>query len=268
MTEFSQYLIERSGYERSGFPERYDEHRPRPPRALLDLLCRLAGVERPSLVVDLGSGTGLSTRAWAGRAESVVGVEPNPAMLRRAEEGTDADNVRYVGAYADSTGLADDSVDIVCCSQAFHWMDPGPVLGEAARVLRPGGVFAAYDYELPPVVSWEVDAAFAEYHAARRRARRRRDLQVGGDRWPKEGHLNSIGESGHFHFAREILLHSVEERGGADRVVGLARSIGPSVEDDDEVALALERLAEVAGRALGDSVVPWHLGYRVRAGVK
>jgi predicted TPR repeat methyltransferase len=83
--DFSAELITSSGYDRPGFAARYDRFRPRPPQVLLDVLCRYARVERPVLVVDLGCGTGLSTRAWSGVAEHVVGIEPNPAMLAVAE---------------------------------------------------------------------------------------------------------------------------------------------------------------------------------------
>src|SRR5215208_3354063 len=82
--------LTRSGYDRPGFAERYDRYRPRPPLAVLDLLPPLAGVDRPRLVVDLGSGTGLSTRFWAERAEEVVGVEPNARMRAFAEQVTEA----------------------------------------------------------------------------------------------------------------------------------------------------------------------------------
>jgi predicted TPR repeat methyltransferase len=81
----SRDLIDASGYDREGFADRYDRFRPRPPRVLLDVLCRYARVERPALVVDLGCGTGLSTRAWSGIAERAVGVEPNAAMLAAVE---------------------------------------------------------------------------------------------------------------------------------------------------------------------------------------
>src|SRR5436190_15251705 len=50
-------------------------------------------------------------------------------------------------------------------------MEPDPVLLEAAGLLRPGGVFAAYDYDVPPVIHPEVDASFADHLAARRAAR-------------------------------------------------------------------------------------------------
>ena len=72
----------------SGFADCYSAHRPAPPAALVDVLTQLAQASRPRLVVDVGSGTGLSTRIWARRAEEAIGVEPNPDMHREAESQT------------------------------------------------------------------------------------------------------------------------------------------------------------------------------------
>src|SRR6266702_4150416 len=82
-----------------GFADVYDAYRPRPPLAVLDILTQLAQASQPALVVDLGSGTGLSTAIWAGRATEVVGVEPSADMRRQAEARTamlpDAANIRF-----------------------------------------------------------------------------------------------------------------------------------------------------------------------------
>lgn len=219
-------------------------------------------------MVDLGSGTGLSARPWADRAEEVVGVEASPEMRAEAEAATAAGNVRFVQAYAQATGLADGSADIVTCSQALHWMEPEPTLAEAARILRPGGVFAAYDYDWPPIVHWEVEAAFEEM-LRRLRVGRRPD----GDRmrYAKDEHLERIRSSGHFRYAREIVLHS-KERGGVGRIVGMALSLGPLTvmlqNGTTEEELGLAGLRETAERVLGEREVHIYLGYRVRLGVK
>jgi SAM-dependent methyltransferase len=224
-------------------------------------------VERPRLVVDLGSGTGLSTRAWADRADEVVGVEASPEMREQAEQATEAGNVRFVQAYAQATGLPAGAADIVTCSQSFHWMEPLATLAEAARVLRPGGVFAAYDYDWPPIVHPEVEAAFEELV---RQIGMRRALR-GQPRHTKDMHLDRIRESGHFRYAREVVLHS-RERGSAERIVGMALSLGPlSVmlnEGVSEEELGLAQLREAAANALGDREVDLFLGYRVRLGVR
>ena len=189
-------------------------------------------------------------------------------MLAAAEP---AAGVEYREAYAQETGLDDGCADLVTCSQSLHWMEPEPTFAEAARLLRPGGVFAAYDYDWPPVVDPEVDEAYAEYQRRRAGFRRRHGIQRGGDRWPKEEHLERMRASGRFDYCREILLHSVED-GDAARVVGFTRSLGLPVVDmtyedaDDE--LGVNELAAVAQRVLGDRTVPFVFGYRVRVGVR
>jgi ubiquinone/menaquinone biosynthesis C-methylase UbiE len=267
VTRFSEELIARSGYERTGFADRYDRHRPRPPRAVLELLCRYARMREPELVVDLGCGTGLSARAWSGVAQRVIGIEPNPAMLAVAEA---APGVEYRNAYAQATRLDDGVADIATCSQSFHWMEAEQTLAEATRIVRPGGVFAAYDYDLPPAVDPEVDAAFAAYLARRREARAKRDIRQGVDLWSKDKHLERMRESGRFGCCREVVLHSVED-GNAERVGGLARSLGLPIADPDDPELERElrigELEEVADRVLGAAVVPFVFGYRVRLGV-
>jgi SAM-dependent methyltransferase len=269
--EFSRTLIGRSGYERDGFAAVYDAHRPAPPGALLDILQLLAQVDRPRLVVDLGAGTGLSTRAWAGRADEVIGVEANAAMVERARAATTATDVRYLEAFADATGIDAGGADVVTCSQAFHWMEPGAVLAEAARLLRGGGVFAAYDYDVPPLVQPDVDEAFHAHVDARRAARSRLGVDAGAVTWPKDRHVERIRASGHFRIAREIVCHGREQANGA-RIVGLAESIGgpralfggaaPEVEE------SFARLRDTAERVLGDRNSPMVVGYRIRAAVK
>jgi SAM-dependent methyltransferase len=149
-------------------------------------------------------------------------------------------------------------------------MEPVPTFAEVARILRPGGVFAAYDYDWPPVVDPELDEAFIAYQSRRGEMRERRGLQRGGDRWEKSKHLERMRESGLFRFCREIQLHSIED-GTADRIVGFAYSLGlPAAIDDPELEqeLRVGELQKIARRVLGDRTVPFHFGYRVRVGVR
>jgi SAM-dependent methyltransferase len=271
VNDFSQVLIGRSGYEDEGFAGIYDRYRPSPPEALIDILLLLAGGERAERVVDLGAGTGLSTRAWSSHATEVVGIEANPAMVEQARRATTSPNVRYVERFAGETGLAAESVDIVTCAQAFHWMEPSLVLTEAARILRRGGIFAAYDYDVPPIVRPEVDVVFASYFEARRTARERLGVPAGAVTWPKEGHLSRLRESGHFWFTREFVCHSLVDT-DAERIVGFAESVGPPrgvlSGAAPEVEATFEALRSTARKVLGDRVHPMVVCYRVRVGLK
>jgi SAM-dependent methyltransferase len=270
VSDFSRMLIRRSGYESDAFADLYDRYRIAPPRELVDVLTLVLGMERPRLVVDLGAGTGLSTRAWAGRASQVVGVEANAYMVERARRATREQNVAYRERYAADTGLTDGAADLVTCAQAFHWMEPGPVLAEAARLVRPGGVFAAYDYDVPPVVHPEIDEAFAVHLAARREARKLLGREAGAESWPKDGHLAQIQASGRFRFAREIVCHGFDEC-DAERLLGLAESLGGPRgifgRAAPQVERTYERLREVAERIVGARTRSIVVCYRIRFGV-
>jgi SAM-dependent methyltransferase len=193
--------------------------------------------------------------------------------MRRVAEGRIAarglaPRARTIGAYGNATGLPDGAVDIVTCSQAFHWMEPESTLAEVARILRPGGIFATYDYDWPPVVHWEVERAWAECNW---RARQFGEPGEPDSRWSKSGHLGHIRDSGHFRRAREALIHSVEQ-GDAERFCGLTVTVGLLerwlAAGKSEADLGLDNLREVATRVLGDRAWPWYIGYRVRLGVR
>lgn len=266
----------------TGVADSYDAYRPRTPAVLLDLLPQLAGVARPRLVVDLGSGTGLSTYAWLRRADAVIGIEPNPDMRRQAEAkgengssglaGAGDTSVRFVAGVAHETGLPDGCADIVTASQSLHWMDPQPTFAEVGRILRPGGVFAAYDYDWPVVITPETDLLYAEFKARLDPifAKLDSDLGLGAGR-PKREHLVRMRECGQFRLTREISVHS-EERGDAERFIGLMLSNSGAVLMERGVVtgeqLDLEAFRARARALLGDTPRRWYFSYRVRYGVK
>jgi ubiquinone/menaquinone biosynthesis C-methylase UbiE len=257
----------------TGVAGSYDAYRPRTPAVLLDLLPQLAGAQRPQLIVDLGSGTGLSTYAWSERADKVIGVEPNADMRRQAEAKRGSEtNVTFVEGVADETGLPDECADIVTASQSLHWMDPQPTFAEVKRILRPSGVFAAYDYDWPAIITPETDLLYDEFMARLDAIATSQDADFGrrvGDR--KEEHLSRMRASGQFRLTREISVHS-EERGDAERFIGLMLSNSGSILMEHGVVtdeqLRLEDFRARARTILGASPRRWYFSYRVRYGVK
>lgn len=257
----------------SGFADIYDRHRPSPPPVLTDLLIQYAGGGRPSRVVDLGSGTGLSTRIWADKAAAVIGVEPNADMRRQAESSTKAANIRYQDGLGTTTGLPDGCADVVTVVQALHWMEPTATFAEVGRILRIGGVFAAVDNRWPPLYHWEAEQAEADF-MAQARAIDAKLGYVGRDsviRWSKHEHLARMAASGVFRHTCEALLHSVE-MGDAERLVGLVLSQG-HIEallkrGVTEEVLGVPELRAAAHYILGDAPQLWYFSYQVRIGVK
>jgi SAM-dependent methyltransferase len=117
----------------------YNQFRPSyPPEAVTWALGSPTG---PVRVVDLGAGTGILTRVLLGLGHDVVPVEPDEAM-RAQLAGATPGTVALAGS-SEAIPLPADSVDAVVAGQAYHWFDPTRAPAEIARVLRPGGVFAA-----------------------------------------------------------------------------------------------------------------------------
>lgn len=176
-----------------------------------------AGVYRgfpPRTVADVGCGTGLSTLAWAEAAREVVGIEPSPDMRAAAERAAaGCPSVRIQPGYGDDTGLPDGWADVVACSQSFHWMEPASTLKEAARILQPGGLFMAYDYDTVPLCNRRAETALpgpAGPISAVWRTRTRRCAApfAAGTRM---GIWSRIRDSGWFPFSRELVFAHTED---------------------------------------------------------
>jgi len=254
----------------TGFAAEYDAVRPRPPAELAALISQWAAAVAPD-VVDLGAGTGLSTMIWADQARQVIAVEPSADMreITQRKIGAAATTTRFTmtAGTAEDTGLDSASADIITASQAMHWFDADRALPEIARVLRPGGVFAAYDCDWPPCIDWETDAAYAAVD------RRIGELETErGLRPPHAGknHLDRLRRSGLFRHATEVAVHG-REQGDARRLVAVAMSQGGAVAllaaGATEEELGLTALREVAARRLPESRT-WRWTYRVRLAVR
>jgi SAM-dependent methyltransferase len=258
----------------NGRADEYDAVRPQPPEVLVDILTQFIEDERPRLVVDLGSGTGLSTGLWAERAHRVIGIEPNDEMRGVAQQRLQRQgfpNVEFHAGRSNHTGLEDGCVDIVTCSQSLHWMEPHSTFAEVGRILRHGGLFVAYDYDWPPTVGWEVEQAYEQLMERVQHI----EQALGGlheqGRWEKEGHLRRMRESGQFRFAKEILLHHVEE-GDAARFVRLTASnylaeLKEQVGINDH-EIGFDNFKAEVERFIGDQTLGFYFSYRVRMGIK
>jgi ubiquinone/menaquinone biosynthesis C-methylase UbiE len=256
----------------TGKASSYDRARPTPPPALLDLLTQVIQMPHPALVVDVGSGTGLSTAIWGERAERVIGIDPNADMRQEAVHKLEgypyAAHIEYREGVAHQTGLPSECADIVTAAQSFHWMEPTAALAEIARILRPGGLFAAYDYDSPPTINWELDRLAQEVTLRLVGLIRERGLAPTLKIWSKDRHLDHMRESGHFRFTREVLLHHVEQ-GDATRFLEMMRSNAFSNQfqfTDQEIGF--DRLSSAAFQTIGSEPIPWYVSYRVRIGIK
>ncbi|PFG38385.1 trans-aconitate 2-methyltransferase [Georgenia soli] len=120
--------------------ERFAAHRARP---VADLLARVGAVE-PELVVDLGCGTGASTRPLAARwpRARIVGVDSSPHMLERARRTDTERRIEWVEADIIDWRLPG-RPDVVVTNAVLQWV-PGhlDLLAGWVSSLAAGGWFA------------------------------------------------------------------------------------------------------------------------------
>jgi len=120
----------------------YARSRPTYPDALYAFIAGAApGTGR---VWDCATGNG---QAAAGLARHFAAVEATDASAEQIRNAAAASNVRYSVQPAERTDFADGSFDAVCVAQALHWFDLDRFYAEVRRVLRPGGVLAAWGYD-------------------------------------------------------------------------------------------------------------------------
>jgi ubiquinone/menaquinone biosynthesis C-methylase UbiE len=127
-----------------GVASDYDAYRPDYPAQLFDALESAMG--QPLLwsqVCDVGAGTGISSRALAGRGATVTAVDPGEGVLRVLKSRSTS-RVRPVVGDGNALPLAGGQFDLVSYAQSFHWTEPELAAAEAFRVLKPGGVLALW----------------------------------------------------------------------------------------------------------------------------
>ena len=108
------------------------------PDAELGVLGDLEGLD----VVELGCGTAYMSAAFARLGARPVGVDVTPAQLETARRLMRETGIEFplVEADAGATGLPGESFDLACSEYgASIRVDPDRWVGEAARLLRPGG---------------------------------------------------------------------------------------------------------------------------------
>jgi len=118
--------------------ENYVRYRPEYPAEAVQALKNECGLVPGHVVADIAYGTGIWTRLLLENGNPVVGVEPNPDM-RQAGERLLAVFPKFtsVEGTAETTTLADHSVDFITAAQAAHWFDRAPARREFVRILNP-----------------------------------------------------------------------------------------------------------------------------------
>jgi SAM-dependent methyltransferase len=123
------------------------------------------------LAWDCATGNGQAAVELAKVFDRVIATDASEKQVARAEANA---RVEYGVASAEQSRLDPQSVDLVTVAQALHWFDLDRFYAEVRRVLKPGGVFAAWAYKLATVEP-AIDVIVNRYYS-----------DVVGKYWPAE----------------------------------------------------------------------------------
>lgn len=258
-----------------GFGELYDRSRPAAPQTLVSIVSQYLP-QAPLHIADVGCGTGLSSFLWLDRAASLTGIEPNDDMRQVAINKWEAigrpEQMRWEAGFSHALPFAEQSLDLVTCSQSFHWMDPQPTLAEFARILRTDGVVAIYDCDWPPSFNPALESSYLHLiNRAEQLAVALTPEQQHAHKWDKAGHLQQLQQSGLFRFVKEIVFHDWKSYSG-EQFVDLALSQGglqtALKAGSTEIVEAAAAFREAVMEAYQDENRPILFSYRLRLAVK
>ncbi|HCA87792.1 MAG TPA: SAM-dependent methyltransferase [Streptomyces sp.] len=152
------------------------------PDQVLDTLQEFFALTTDDTVLDLGCGTGQLAIPLASRVRSVIGMDPEPDMLRHARASAvdrKIDNVIWVlGADHDISALGTllegrPSLAMTVVGQALHWMRHDELFKELLPLFRAGGGIAVLSNGTP---LWLQDTVWSR--ALRRCLERRFDTEL------------------------------------------------------------------------------------------
>lgn len=137
----------------------YAKFRPTYPTALFRWLASLTPEHQ--LAWDCAAGSGQASRDLAAFYDRVIATDASRAQIESAAAHP---RVEYGVAAAEVSGLPAASLDLVTVAQALHWFDLDAFYAEARRVLKPGGVLAAWAYGACAVEGRKINAIAQRFY--------------------------------------------------------------------------------------------------------
>jgi trans-aconitate methyltransferase len=122
----------------------YVSGRPAYATRLIRRVVELTGLKPSHRVMDLGCGPGQLALAFAPHAAEVIGIDPEPEMLRVAASRDGPGNIRWIEGSSYDIGPLLGRFHFVTMGRSFHWMDRVDTLRRLDGLIDPGGAIALF----------------------------------------------------------------------------------------------------------------------------
>jgi SAM-dependent methyltransferase len=243
--EFKDYFSTQS--------EIYLKSRPTYPDELFKFLSSL--VSSNDLTWDCATGNGQAAVSLSNYFRKVIATDASGQQIKNA---IPHDRVNYSVALADNSGIANNNVDLITIASALHWMDFDKFYKEVNRVLKPGGVFAAWaylDYQIDDIID-----PIAMYLSH----------EILGDYWPSEAnYIDNHYRDIPFPFkVIETPAFKTSVIGNLDFVIGNMHSWSATqryikANGKDPVELIMEKLKNAWGDSNKTREIKWDIVLKV-----
>lgn len=118
--------------------KQYAQFRTGYPKEVIDYFWAIMKIENP-MILDVGCGTGISTRQILRDGAKIIGIDKDPKMVEEAKKVSS--DIEYIVALANSLPFTDESFDAVTSISAFHWFTDDVSVEEIKRILKPNGIY-------------------------------------------------------------------------------------------------------------------------------
>jgi SAM-dependent methyltransferase len=126
-------------------PAGYHESRPDYPEWVYQTLRSRCGLDPGAATFEVGAGTGTAThRLLDLGAEPLIAVEPDARLADFLRANNPGPALRIVVSTFEDVELEVSAFDLGVSATAFHWLEERAALRKVARLLRPGGWWAAF----------------------------------------------------------------------------------------------------------------------------
>lgn len=136
----------------------YAKYRPTYTQELYDFILNHVTVKESAW--DCGTGNGQAAKELSKVFAKVFATDISHKQI---ENAVHADNIFYSVQPAEKTDFPDNSFDLVTVAQALHWFRFDEFYKEVKRVIKPGGIFAAWAYSLLRITD-EINTLIEDHH--------------------------------------------------------------------------------------------------------
>lgn len=233
--------------EFSSISKEYVTFRPRYPAVIRDAIFAYASTSKLKQAWDVATGNFQLANDIASKVDIVFA---NDISLEQLQAGIPANNVIPIHSASENIPeIQNNSIDLITCAQAIHWLDLPTFYNEVSRIAAPGAVIALPGYQRPRAKDSGTYKIIEDYYQG-----------LSKYRDPRLAKKDSSYRSIEFPFSDQQFIEArVDFEYSAQQIVGYASSSEMVTRAIADTGInPLTKLADQLERHIGAKVIPMY----------